>query len=426
MEIMSVRGIMFRPEIDGGGLYMSNKKSLAVGILAGFLAACLCGGLFLSITGGLGREAASGADDASGHVLSSAAEKKLEQIYQLIDRYYLEDVDHDALVEGIYKGMVASLDDPYSVYYDLEEAEAVAESIGGTYSGIGATLTKNVETGGITVVRCFEGAPSVEGGLLPGDQIVSVDGTDVLNMDISEAVALIKGEEHTRVVLTVYREGETDYLDLSIERANIDIPTVEYEMLDQQIGYILVTNFEQVTTEQFDEAFRSLQSQGMQALVLDLRDNPGGILDVACDLCEYFMDQGLIVYTEDKYGSRIEYEAEDADRFGKPVAVLVNENSASASEIVAGALQDTDNAAIVGTTTFGKGIVQQFLNLGDGSALKLTFSKYYTPNGNNIHEVGIVPDVEVELDEVLRTKAVIEFSEDNQLQKALEVLQEQM
>lgn len=351
---------------------------------------------------------------------------KVDAIREIIDRYYLEDADENALVTGIYKGLVNGLGDPYSVYYTEDEYNRLMETTEGIYCGIGVSVSQNIETGIITLVKPFKNAPGFEAGILPGDILYKVNGEEVTGQDLTTVVAKIKGEEGTTVDLTVVRENETDYIDITVERRQVEIPTIEYEMLDNNIGYILISEFDTVTQQQFFDAFTDLNNKGMQGLIVDLRDNPGGILDVVNSILDNILPEGLIVYTEDKAGHKEEYTSDAEHYFDKPLAVLINGNSASASEIFAGAVKDYGIGTLIGTTTYGKGIVQRLIELGDGTAMKLTISKYFTPNGNNIHGIGIEPDIEVELSDEARKKAVIEHSEDNQLQTAIEAVKEQI
>lgn len=357
--------------------------------------------------------------DSDSELLNSTSESKIATIEDLIEEYYLEDVDYDSLTEGVYEGLLGGLDDPYSVYYTAEEYESLMESTSGTYCGIGVVVQQNTDTGVITVINIFDGAPS-EDKILTGDIICAVDGEDIDGEDLTSVVSMIKGEKGTTVKITVYRNGE--YIDYDIERSQIDVPTVVYDMLDDNIGYIQISEFEENTYDQFVEAYEELESQGMESIVFDLRDNPGGLYSVVVDMLDYILPEGTLVYTEDKNGER-ETEYSDADCIDIPLAVLINGNSASASEIFAGAIKDYGAGKIVGTTSFGKGIVQRIYPLSDGSAVKLTISKYYTPNGNNIHGIGIEPDIEVELDEDLTTATSIEYEDDNQLQAAIDTLE---
>lgn len=351
--------------------------------------------------------------------LDEAALQKVELIKTRIDQLYLNDVEEEDLNEGIYKGLLEGLDDPYSVYYTEEDFVALMETSEGTYCGIGATLSQNSETGVISIVKAFDGSPAKEAGLTGGDIIYKVDGEEVTGLDLETVVTKVKGEEGTKVHLTIVRESEYDYLELDVERRKIEVPTIAYEMKEGNIGYIAIAEFDDVTVQQFKDALDTLEEQGMQSLIVDLRDNPGGNLSAVVEMLQYMVPKGMIVYTEDKYGSREEYKSEGNHVFTKPLALLINGNSASAAEIFAGAVKDYEMGTLVGTTTFGKGIVQRVVSLEDGTAIKLTVSKYYTPKGNNIHGTGIDPDVEVELD----AEAFVADGTDNQLEAAIAELQ---
>ena len=367
---------------------------------------------------GLGLHTSENSGNAS--VGSSQVEQKTERLKALIDQYYLDDVDESAMVDGMYAGMLNGLGDPYTVYYTAEEFNALMESTSGEYKGIGALMSQNMETGIITFTRPFEGCPAQQAGIIAGDIITKVNGQDVGTMELSEVVAMIKGEAGTTVDITVYRNREE--LDFTVERADIQVPTVEAKMLDDKIGYIYVMEFDEVTADQFHDALEDLESRGMEQLVIDLRDNPGGNLDTVVRMLDEILPEGLLVYTEDKYGNREDATSDAAHVLSVPMTVLVNSNSASASEIFAGAVKDYHWATLVGTTTYGKGIVQRIFDLGDGTAAKITISKYYTPAGNNIHGIGIEPDVEVEIPAEAYEDGVVTEDEDSQLQKALELL----
>ena len=271
-----------------------------------------------------------------------------------------------------------------------------------------------MSTGIITIVKPFDDAPTAEAGILKDDILYAVEGEEVTGEDLNMVVAKLKGEEGTTVNVTIYRATEDRYIDVAVKRAVVNVPTVTYKMLDDQIGYIQISEFEEVTAEQFAAAVDDLESQGMKSLIFDLRDNGGGLLDSVCDILDRVLPKELLVYTEDKNGNREEEWAKDDDRIEVPMVVLVNGNTASASEIFTGALKDYDEAEIIGTTTFGKGIVQSIVPLFDGSAVKLTSAKYYTPSGVCIHGTGIEPDQVVEYDK--------ELEEDNQLQAAINYL----
>lgn len=361
------------------------------------------------------------------HVSVKDVEDKVEEIQELIDENFYFSTEEAAIDEGIYKGILESLDDPYSVYYTKEEFAELQQETSGEYVGVGVQVSQDPETMLITVTRVFKGGPAEESGMLKGDIITAVEDWQLNGEEVSDVVEKIKGEEGSYVNVTVYRESINDYVTLKMERRTVENPTVTYEMLDNKIGYIQVTDFYDVTAAQYIQAIEDLESQGMESLVVDLRDNPGGLLSAVIDMLDYMLPKGMLVYTEDKNGNiTSQYESTNNHEFTKPVAVLVNGNSASASEIYTGAMKDRGAATIVGTQTYGKGIVQRLFPLEDGSGVKLTVSKYFTPSGNDIHQVGIAPDIEVEMPKELLTKSYYEHDEDVQLQKAIEVLMQQM
>lgn len=363
-------------------------------------------------------------NDSDASLYSQEVEDKVDVINELIDEnFYFEASDDEEREEYIYKGILESLDDPYSVYYTAEEYAEMMDTSTGSYEGIGVSIQQDAETKSLTVIRVFQGSGAESAGMLPKDMIIGVDGRELNGEDVSEVVTWIKGEPGTTVDVTVYRPSTEEELTLTIERRKIDNSTVSYTMKDHQIGYIAVTDFYEKTAEQFSLAIQDLQSQGMQSLIIDLRNNPGGYVNVVVDMCDRILSSGMIVYTEDKDGNILEqFEADASESLDIPIVVLVNGSSASASEIFAGCMKDHGAATIVGTTTFGKGIVQQIMPLSDGSAVKLTIAKYFTPNGNDIHQKGIEPDVVVELPEELLYEPVIPEEQDVQLQKALELL----
>lgn len=353
-------------------------------------------------------------------------DEKLSILEQYIDSYYLEDFTAENLESGIYKGALAGLEDPYSVYYTSDEYKQLMESNQGVYCGIGAYVGQDVKTGVITISKPFENGPAYEAGIRPGDILYEVDGEEVTGKDLTEVVAKMKGKEGTKVEVKVVREGESEPLPFTVTRRKIEVPTISYEMLENKIGYISVTEFDKVTATQFREAIDELNKQEMNGLIIDLRNNPGGLLTTVVDMLDRIVDKGMLVYTKDKNGEGDEYKAKDNDSLEIPMSVLINGNSASASEVFTGALQDYNLATVVGTTSFGKGIVQNVFPLKDGSAIKLTISKYYTPNGRNIHGTGIEPDLKVELDDSVKNQVTIEKDKDNQLQKAIDVVKEKM
>ena len=340
---------------------------------------------------------------------------KLNLIQQVIDSAFLFDYDEEELVENIYSGYLEGLGDPYTCYYTEEEYKEMMESSEGTYYGIGVMISQDVDTGACSVIRVFSGSPAQEAGIEEGDIIETVDGKDVLDTDINEVVALIKGAEGSTVEIKVYRESAKKEITMGVERRQVDVDTVYYKMLDNKIGYLELTEFDSVSTEQFGAALEDLKAQGMESLILDLRNNPGGLLDVAVDIADELIDTGLVVSIADKNGKTEEYKADTEGSLGLPLAVLVNGNSASASEVLSGCIRDYGVGTLVGTQTFGKGIVQNILPMSDGTAMKITTAHYYTPNGDDIHGKGIKPDVVVEDD--AETEEV-----DEQLDAAVELL----
>lgn len=351
-------------------------------------------------------------------IINSEFLQKVETLEMLIkSRYYLDEVDSDTLREGAYEGIVNALGDPYSVYYTKEEAEELFQDTEGIYYGIGAYVQLDSVTGYGMISGTIKGAPAEEVGLRAGDIIYKVEGEDMGGLELSQVVARIKGEEGTKVHITLVRDGEE--LEVDVERRKVESPTVSYEMLDEQKGYVQITEFDDVTVHQFEEALEFLKDNKAQGMILDLRANPGGSLNAVVEIADMLLGDGLILYTEDKQGNCDEYRSDADIAIDIPIVVLVDGNSASASEVLSGALKDHEKATLVGTTTFGKGIVQTIRSLKDGSALKLTISAYYTPSGTNIHGTGIEPDVVVEFD----SEAYYgEEHFDNQLDKAKEVL----
>ena len=358
---------------------------------------------------------------AASTVSEADVNEKLDRINSLIEGCYLyeDDIDEDALIDGIYSGYAEALGDPYTEYYDEEETKALYESTNGEFSGIGATMSQSLDSGEITVSNVYEDSPADKAGMKQGDVIYEVDGRSVSGQDLETVVSWIKGEQGTDVTLCVLRDGEE--VELTATRDIIEVQTVSSEMKDGQIGYIAVSEFDSVTYDQFEAAFEELESQGMQGLVIDLRGNPGGNLTTVTDMLKLLLPEGTIVSTKDKYGNTEEITCDGKHEFTKPLAVLVNQYSASASEIFSGAIQDYGTGTIVGMTTYGKGVVQQLMDLGDGTCLKVTIAEYYTPSGRSINGTGVEPDVEVEY----------EYDEnnpeaDNQLDKALEVVREEL
>ena len=327
--------------------------------------------------------------------IGSEVEGKLNAIDSVLESFYFGDVDDETAKDNIYKAYLSSYGDKYTMYYTADEYKALKESTNGKFYGIGAVCQLSGE-GGVLLVDVYDNGAGYQAGLRSGDRVVNVDGRDITGMELSSAVALIKGDKGTSVTLEVIRG--TERLTFSAVRDAVEAKTVSYTLLDNNIGYLSISQFEEVTTKQFKAAVEDLQSQGMKGLVIDIRNNPGGLLDTVVGMLKYMLPDGLIVYTEDKQGNRKEYKGQDNDEFNLPLAVLVNGNSASASEIFAGAIQDYGKGTIIGTQTYGKGIVQTVKPLTDGSAIKFTIAKYFTPKGQDIHGKGVTPDMVVEYD----------------------------
>ena len=389
------------------------------GVAAGLIVAlCISGGMYYYYRGHYKTASTASVND-SGTVLTSNVIAKIHLLEQSVDDYYLEEVDKEAVADSIYAGYIDGLGDKYSAYYTAEELAKVREQSSGVFYGIGASLTIDEATQSAKIVRVLPDTPAEEAGLKDNDVIVAVDDIPTKGKGLSDIVSEVKGPEGTQVHLTIYREGEYDYLEFHVTRRAIETTTVAYEMDEEnRIATIQIAEFDTVTTDQFTDALENAKKDGMKGLIIDLRDNPGGNLSAVVDIARELLPEGMIVYTEDKYGKREEYKCDGSHELDVPLVVLTNENSASASEILAGAVKDYGIGKIIGTTTYGKGIVQKIFGLTDGSAVKLTVSHYYTPKGNDIHGVGIEPDEELELD----VEKYVEDGYDNQRERAKEVL----
>lgn len=346
--------------------------------------------------------------DGSG--IGSEVEAKLNAMDSVMDYFYFEDVDEQKAKDSIYKAYLSSYGDKYTVYYTSDEYKRLMESTNGKFYGIGAVCQLSDE-GGIILVDVYETGAGYKAGLRTGDRIVQVDGTDVTDKDLSSAVALVKGEKGTSVTLKIVRDAQT--IEYTVIRDEVEIQTVSYAMTEDYVGYIRIAQFEDVTARQFEAAVEDLKSQGVKGIVVDIRNNPGGLLTSVVSMLKYILPEGLIVYTEDKAGNRREYSGNDNQELDMPLAVLVNGNSASAAEIFAGAIQDYEKGTIIGTQTYGKGIVQTVKPLTDGSAIKLTTAKYFTPKGQDIHGKGVTPDETVEYDAASGEDAQLKAALDN-------------
>ena len=375
-------------------------------------------------TGGFGGPSQlAGALGGHGDILvTDEVAEKIESLDDVIDTYYYKtDVSDETEADGIYKGLMDSLGDPYSVYYTEEELEELLSDTAGVYYGIGAYVSIDEDMGLPRISGVMPGTPAERAELQTDDIISEVDKESTSGLELDEVVSLIKGPEGTTVHLTILRGSKREQIEVDVERSAVEVPTVTTKMVGEKenIGYLQITEFDDVTPDQFKEGMAELREKDMQGLIIDLRSNPGGSLQAVCEIARQLLPKGLIVYTVDRDGNRDDYSCDGEHEIDIPVVVLVNQYSASASEILSGAIKDYGIGKLVGTTTFGKGIVQRIFDLKDGTAVKLTVSDYYTPNGNNIHGIGIEPDVEVEFD----ADAYAEDKTDNQLEKGIEEME---
>ena len=387
-------------------------KGALVGALAMFCVIIVGGGLW---------KAASSFGIVPAFTGKAKAERKLKLLDTIIDKYYLyeDEVDEDALAEGMYAGYLGGLDDPYSAYFTEEETKALFESVSGEFYGVGAVLSQNVSTGEVTITQVYEESPAEKAGLREGDILLQVDEQKITDESLDEIVNWIKGEKGSEVVLHVLRDGKET--EVTAVRDIVKSVTVEYELKEDQIGYIYIQEFDDVTVEQFEEALKELEAKGMRGLVIDIRNNPGGNLDTVVEMLQMLLPKGDIVSIRDRNGEQEKYTCDGSREFEKPLAVLVNQYSASASEIFSGAVQDYGVGEIVGMTTYGKGVVQDILNLGDGTSMKITTAENFLPSGRSINEKGVTPDVEVEY---VYDEENPEY--DNQLEKAIETVKKEL
>lgn len=401
----------------------SMAKGIVIGVIATLLIGCVAVNVGCIATNSKILITSKDSGTEGGSVLSADTISKINELNAYINTYYYDDVDTADLQDGLYKGLLEGIGDKYSVYYNAKDYEAMQVSVTGQYYGIGAGLSQDKDTMVVTVNKIYEGTPSEEAGLLKDDIIISVDDTDATSLELTELVRQIRGEEGTTVHLEVYRPSTGEYLSFDVERRDITLPSVSYKMLQDGIGYIHIDSFESETATQFEEAVSDLEKQGMEALVLDVRYNPGGLVTSVVKILDDILPEGVVVYTEDKNGDRQNYTSSGDTHLDYPMAVLINGDSASAAEILAGAIKDYEYGTLIGTTTYGKGIVQTNFPLEDGDAVKLTTAKYFTPNGNYIHGVGIEPDIELEYEYLDPEGEVYEETYDNQIQKAIEILE---
>lgn len=389
---------------------MEHKKGFIKGALTGALLTLLVVSL-----------AVCGLQHINEGIISSDTETKLSYLKKLIDETYLHDVKEKDLNEGIYKGYVEGLGDQYSAYYDKKETKELTESLDGSFSGIGAVMTQDASSGVITITRVYDDSPAKKAGIKAGDVLYRVEEKTVTGKDLDKVVSWIKGKKGTKVNLTLLRGTNSDKIKVTATRDVINVETVKYKVLENQIGYISISEFDSVTGAQFAKALKQLQKKNIEGLVVDLRNNPGGSLSTVCDILDSILPKGLIVYTKDKNGKKEEYTSDEKHRLNLPMSVLVNGQSASASEIFAGAVQDYGKAEIIGTQTYGKGVVQNLFDLKDGTCVKLTTSEYFTPKGRNIDGKGITPDVKIEYKYNAKDPKA-----DNQLDKAVSVVKDKI
>lgn len=348
--------------------------------------------------------------------------KKMLMLKNFMGKNYYKPIKEDVLIEGALKGMFNSIGDPYTQYMTPKEYESFTTETEGSFGGIGIQVTVD-EKGVVTVVAPIEDTPGEKAGLKSGDKIVRVNGEDIIGLELNQVVEKMKGDPGTDVSLTIIRDGKEDYIEKKIVREIIRIKTVKSDILKENLGYLRITMFDRKTAEDFKEHLKSLKDKNIKGLIIDLRSNPGGLLNEVVEIADDLLGKQTIVYTEDREGNKREEMSDEKNKVDVPIVVLVNGGSASASEILSGAIKDTNAGTLVGTTTFGKGLVQNVEKLSDGSAIKYTSAEYFTPNGINIHGKGIKPDIVVEMPEALKDKPKVEQEEDPQLKKAIEVLE---
>ncbi|MBR6897002.1 MAG: S41 family peptidase [Lachnospiraceae bacterium] len=409
----------------------NNKKkgggSFFIGFAVGFFIMCLISvGLILLERDLILKKLQaipSGETNTSDSKTLSAITDKMKLIENEIDATFLYEVDYEKMGDEVYKAMVNALGDKYSTYYTVDEYKAMQASTSGTYAGLGALVSKDDDTGYIKIVSLFENSGALEAGIKEGDMVKAIEGQSVVDMELTYATSIMKGEKNTQVNITMYRPSTGETWDLTVTRREIELKSVGSRMLDDGIGYIAVEQFEANTAGQFRKELESIKEQGAKAVIIDIRSNPGGLVNTVVNMCDALLPKGLVVYTEDKNGRRSEYtSSSNCDDI--PIAVLVDGDSASASEIFAGAMQDYERGPVIGTQTYGKGIVQTIVPLKDGTALKLTVSTYYTPKGRCIHGTGIEPDIIVEYDEEKASTG--EWRDDTQVMAAYEYLLEKI
>ena len=397
------------------------------GILMGMVVAVTCFVMIITVASYTGKIDLSSVFRVQNSQITDKQAAKIKDKINLlsayIDKYYLNDIDYDKMADSVYKGILNGLDDKYAAYYTKDEYKDISEKSSGVFCGIGAYMSQDPKTGVLTIIGVVQGSPAQKAGVKKGDILLEVDGENIESKDISYTVSKVKGKEGTSVEITVNRKNVAEPLKMKIKREVIKDKTVAHKMLDSNIGYVSVSGFEEVTKKQFIKAIDDLEKKGEKGLIIDLRDNGGGLLNTAIGMLDRLLPKEMVVYTKDKTGVAQEYYTKDKKEVNVPIVILVNGNSASASEVFCGALWDYGKAKLIGTKTFGKGIVQSSFALEDGTAIKFTTSKYYTPKGKNIHGKGFEPDVKVEY-----TGKIIKLKEtgikvDNQVKAAIDYLE---
>jgi len=354
---------------------MEKKKSFILGMLVGMA-------VMIGVSFGLG--------PIRSHMIwgmTLPPEAKILQIYSILEAHSIIPFDKDVLLDHMYRGMLEGVGDPYTYYFNRDALAIFTERTEGTYAGIGMLVTMDPDNAQVIVVNVFSGSPAEDSGLLPGDRILEVDGVSMSGKPLEEVTSLVKGRPGTRVRLGLLRDGEN--FNITITRQQINVPTVHHRMLDNGIGYLRIESFDRVTYNQFVAAYLEMLGNGMQGMIIDLRNNPGGLLETVVDIGNLLLPSGPILYAENSQGERTVYSSDDDRRIDIPLVILVNGGSASASEVLTGAVRDHGVGTVVGQQTFGKGVVQSLYMLSDGSAVKVTIAQYFTPNGTNIHGIGI-------------------------------------
>lgn len=409
---------------SGGGavppVYEPPKKTgFAKGILTGVVATVLVVAILLGAGGMLL------AQMLGGGVLNAATKTKLSYLTGLIRKNFYEDVSDSDLQEGLYKGLLEGLDDPYSEYYTKKEYEDFQISTTGNYAGIGAQLSQDKDTMQVTISKVYDDSPAQKVGLRAGDEIISVDDNLATAEDLDAFVQRIRGEAGTTIELTYSRDGKEE--TVTVTRDAITIPSVSHKMLDDGIGLIEISEFASNTQEEFDEALADLEKDGLKAIIFDLRANPGGMVNSVTDILDEILPEGTTVYMVDKKGEKTTYTSDEEHQMDYPMAVLTSANTASAAEIFAGAIRDFDYGTLIGEKTYGKGVVQSTFPMPDGSAVKLTIASYYTPSGESIHKKGIKPDIELKYKYSGDADSKeYDYSKDNQVKRAEKVLEKEM